>query len=614
MTNTFKDASWRYFPGLDQNTEKRSILLLQGPAGPFFRLLQGEFEKVGHDVTRINYSGGDWLDARFRGVAYKGGDYKTFILDLHSEKNFTDLICYGDARPYHKEAITYLKAEGVRIFVLEEGYLRPDHVTLETDGVNAYSALSVLSETDILRAKDLGPVPFTPVGASMPSMKRAYMWYYFTNWLWKLKFPNPRAHRKVSILSETSRWISAFFASRTTWKAQDSKSLKTLGDAPYFIVPLQLDQDAQRSVHSDFDCMLEFGKSVLASFAKTAPCNHMLVFKRHPLDSHAGEMRRALFQYAQDLGVADRIVYLYNGSWPELVKRASGCVTINSTAGLSALHHGIATIAMGRAFWNKTGFTWQRGINAFWLNAKDAAPSSDSVRNLERLMRNTCLVNGSFFTRRGRAILLDDLRQKIIASRKAALSERLVVSVAPSETNDSETNDTIYTELLGPRSSVPLESQKDTSVVLPTPAINLTAADSTNEIMPDLEPEPKIEDAPSPSSSRTKKPTPKAQTRKSSAASGTRKKKASIPHKGSSEQALPTTDTTPNENSTKKNPSRKTPAKKRASNSKVTKASKPTASKPLANDRKSATRKTSTNKRTSQGTSVSDAPEKSRVT
>lgn len=556
MPTSRKDAAWAEFPGLDQNTEKRSILLLQGPAGPFFRMLQREFERVGHEVTRINFSGGDWFDARFKGINYEGEDYKTFILDLHAEKGFTDLICYGDARPYHKEAITYLKAEGVRVFVLEEGYIRPDHVTLEIDGANAYSALSVLSEADILHAEDLVPVPFERVGITMPSMKRAYMWYYFTSSIWKFKFPNPRSHRKVSVLSEMAQWTAAFFASRTTWKLQDSKVTKVLETNPYFVIPLQLDQDAQRSEHSDFESMLEFGKAVLTSFAKKAPSDHMLVFKRHPLDSNPNPIRHALLQHARDLGLAERVAFLYGGSWPDLVKRAIGCVTVNSTAGLSALHHGIATIAMGRAFWNKTGFTWQRGIDLFWRHAANSPPSAEPVKGLERLMRNTCLVNGSFFTRRGRMILLNDLREKIIASRKAALSERLLVSFDPAQPPVTEPDDTIYSELLGPRTTISPDDQSDPDVVITAAEINQSILDTEAEAA----------GLPSPGTPEASPAEPtnpmQAPTQKSSTAPKSRTKKTPSARKAPASRTAAASGSTPDKKVTKKLPAKSTRSRK----------------------------------------------------
>ena len=49
-----------------------SYLFLQGPHGPFFRLLGQELRKRGHEVTRVNLCGGDVLDWPRGALIYHG--------------------------------------------------------------------------------------------------------------------------------------------------------------------------------------------------------------------------------------------------------------------------------------------------------------------------------------------------------------------------------------------------------------------------------------------------------------------------------------------------------------------------------------------------------------
>ena len=55
----------------------------------------------------------------------------------------TDILLFGDCRPYHVVRAPELRPlRGVRTYVLEEGYLRPHWMTLELDGVNGHSRLA----------------------------------------------------------------------------------------------------------------------------------------------------------------------------------------------------------------------------------------------------------------------------------------------------------------------------------------------------------------------------------------------------------------------------------------------------------------------------------------
>ena len=51
---------------------RREFLFLQGPPGPFFRLLGRDLKKIGHGVHRINLSGGDRYDWPGDAANYRG--------------------------------------------------------------------------------------------------------------------------------------------------------------------------------------------------------------------------------------------------------------------------------------------------------------------------------------------------------------------------------------------------------------------------------------------------------------------------------------------------------------------------------------------------------------
>ena len=57
------------------------------------------------------------------------------------EEQVTDLHVFGDWRPLHREAVLLARVRGIRVWAYEEGYLRPDYITMEQGGVNGLSSL-----------------------------------------------------------------------------------------------------------------------------------------------------------------------------------------------------------------------------------------------------------------------------------------------------------------------------------------------------------------------------------------------------------------------------------------------------------------------------------------
>ncbi|HBD34416.1 MAG TPA: capsule biosynthesis protein, partial [Cupriavidus sp.] len=55
-----------------------------------------------------------------------------------------------------------------------------------------------------------------------------------------------------------------------------------------------------------------------------------------------------------------------------LLRRSSGVVTVNSTMGVQALHHGVPVMTLGRSFYGHTRMTWQGTLDEFWTFAQPA--------------------------------------------------------------------------------------------------------------------------------------------------------------------------------------------------------------------------------------------------
>ena len=122
----------------------KTHLFLQGPHGPFFRRLGRALARQGDTVIRVNCCGGDvvdWPRPHTRLFRKKPTVWSEWIARLMDKEQVTDLHVFGDWRPLHREAVLLAKVRGIRIWAYEEGYLRPDYITMEQGGVNGLSSL-----------------------------------------------------------------------------------------------------------------------------------------------------------------------------------------------------------------------------------------------------------------------------------------------------------------------------------------------------------------------------------------------------------------------------------------------------------------------------------------
>ncbi len=128
---------------------QRHFLFLQGPHGPFLNRLGKMLRRAGADVTRVGFNAGDqffWRDkASFVPFTQSLDKWPAVLSDLLSDKEITDILLYGDTRPIHAQAIQIARDRGIRVHVLEEGYLRPYWATYERDGSNGNSRLTEMT-------------------------------------------------------------------------------------------------------------------------------------------------------------------------------------------------------------------------------------------------------------------------------------------------------------------------------------------------------------------------------------------------------------------------------------------------------------------------------------
>ena len=128
--------------GLNSFSGKR-IILLQGPVGPFFRHLACDLRNTGAMVFKVNFNAGDWVFYPHRAINYRGSmeEWPAVIEKLLKSLQIDVIFLFGDCRPVHRDIRHIAGKLGIQTGVFEEGYVRPNYVTLERYGVNGNSTI-----------------------------------------------------------------------------------------------------------------------------------------------------------------------------------------------------------------------------------------------------------------------------------------------------------------------------------------------------------------------------------------------------------------------------------------------------------------------------------------
>ncbi|MDY7026077.1 MAG: capsular biosynthesis protein, partial [Pseudomonadota bacterium] len=402
----------------------RHFLFLQGPVGPFFkqlgRHLQRQSAPLGINVSRINFSGGDWVDwpnlfspnvSNFTGTLEQ---WPEWVRQYCTDRQVTDIVLFGDCRPYHQKAIKVAKSLGLHLHMFEEGYLRPQWITLEHDGVNGHSSIKsrfmehspdTLEQIDI-ESEQIGAVT-TPM---VLYVIKHYLGIMAFNCFFKHRFKHFTTHRKVAIGPELAAWLKlAPHRGRLLQRGEALMSAFLDKKPRFFLLPLQLEYDAQVLFHSQYDDFEQFLNDIIQNFAQHAPKDLQLVIKTHPLDSHLKSWRNISKALLHRHELSERSLVLEGGHLPTLLDEAEGLVTLNSTTGIQSIHHQCPTKVIGEAVYDVEGLTDQQPLASFWHQPQKPVPKR--YREYFRFLIATCQINGNYYNRRGRKLALD---QKIV--------------------------------------------------------------------------------------------------------------------------------------------------------------------------------------------------------
>jgi len=389
----------------------RSFLLLQGVASPFFSELGKALTNAGHEALKINFCGGDLLSGRFFSTALKHINYRgtldalpDFYTDIFDQYAVSDIILFGDMRPVHLPAIELAKSKNINIHVYEEGYFRPNWVTLDKGGVNANSSLPKDPEWfhAFTKAHQVKNQTTQPTGGGLSIRAWHDIRYLLAKALLKPLFPHYQTHRPDSALKEYWGFVQRIPAVKFYFEKKAKQQIDTLlaSQKPFYLLPLQLGADTQIRIHSSISSIEDLIQITIKSFAKNAPQDALLVIKNHPLDpwfvDYPAVIKKAAHENKLD---EDRVIYLEAGDLVSLLQHAKGTVLVNSTVGTSALIYNCPVIALGNAIYNMAGLTFQGSLDVFWTQA--SPPDQALFEAFKTSVIENTQVNGNFYNQTG---------------------------------------------------------------------------------------------------------------------------------------------------------------------------------------------------------------------
>ena len=292
----------------------------------------------------------------------------------------------------------------MRVFVFEEGYLQPDYITLEKNGVNGLSELPK-GRDEVLSVGALVPEIIEKPVITNSLQRRVWdtVLHHFGNVVLCWLFPYYRTHRPYCIGHELRGWLPRYLARKK--RSHEAFSLQNViigSGKSFYLFPLQLNSDFQIRCNSPYESVLESIEEVIRSFAAATHSEIQLIIKNHPLDNGLIDYRSEVENLAQIYGVSERVFFLDGGDGGFLMEKSLAVVVINSTMGLKALQLGIPVFCLGTAIFSFPGLAIgpeEMELDLFWHEKKRADP--EVLAAFMKILHSKALVRGNYYTSEG---------------------------------------------------------------------------------------------------------------------------------------------------------------------------------------------------------------------
>lgn len=343
------------------------ILLLMGPLGSFFSRLADFFLAKGVSTYKIMFPLRELFPRKSKIVLHysePASEFRSYLEEVVTKYGIRHMFMYGDFIIPHKIAIELAKELGIEAWVFELGYIRPHHVTLERNCVNARSNLN--KPVDFYHSLAEGQKRLAAPVLKSNRWRRifkppCFIQHALTN------YPIVNgAHKLQPKLSYVYYQLLGMI--RRPWYAISERKVRALVRSlpSIYLVPLQVAIDSQVTMSSSFRDMEHLITHVMESFARHSELQQHVLFKHHPRDRGYNNYKTFIQNEGKRLNVSDRVHYIHDDILADILKHCKGVITINSTVGMQALQFNTPTKVLGSTFYDLPGLTSQAPLDVFW--------------------------------------------------------------------------------------------------------------------------------------------------------------------------------------------------------------------------------------------------------
>jgi len=390
------------------------FLFLQGPPNGYWSVLGHALLDAGQGVRKINLCLADrvfWRGLPADNYRGKTKNWSGWLAQYIKKHGITDIIYYADQHPYHCAARRVANNAGVKCWAIEFGYLRPDWLTLEQDGMGPVSRFPHLRPEIEALAASLPP----------PDMRCKYPHKFIDEAVGEVVFhllqtfgrpfyPWFKSDKKYWPVIDYLSWLPEFTRGRAQKKLAKEITDRFSGQKnPYWLVALQIQADYQIRSHCDFDHQQEMLAEIFRNF-KASGAMGDLIIKTHPLDNGLENWPKRVARLAARYGLKGRVHLIKGGDLGGLIQSARGVIVANSTVGLHSIAAGIPTLTLGHALFDIAGLTHQSGLSEFW---QDPQLPDQGFFEIYRRALTSIQVKGSFYNRDGQAAAASEMVQRL---------------------------------------------------------------------------------------------------------------------------------------------------------------------------------------------------------
>ena len=353
---------------------KGNCLFLIGPIGTFFSRLSNFLEENNVKTYKISFPLHEYGFPKLRLIEFHQDIYlfKNFLKKILIEKEIKHIFMYGNVLIPHREALTLveeLKKEDIYVntHIFELGYLRPNYVTLEKNGIN-YSSGFIKSREFYLKQDSYQMFPIAKKHARF-RIRKIWKAISFINHCFKnykiVQSEHKLQPKPIYIWYQIKGFFLKFFFRFTEHKLKKKCFFKK----KFFLAVLQVSTDSQLTEGSDIKDNKKFLYNVIKDFAKAnVDCN--LVFKHHPRDRGYTNYSNSIKKLSKEFGVYEKVFYIHDYFLSKLFQNSNckGTVLINSTVGYQSIYHSVPLKSLGKAPFNIEGLSDQRNLVSFFKN------------------------------------------------------------------------------------------------------------------------------------------------------------------------------------------------------------------------------------------------------